>query len=139
MASHTGFVSRVGDLLERAGVHAEAPALLAPGRSPLAYAQLQELISRTAGELRARGIGPESRVALLVENGPEAASAFLSIAQAAAVAPLNPAYRAQELAFYLQDVDAQALVVSATLDTPDRDVAAAHGIQVLDLHVDPNS
>jgi acyl-CoA synthetase (AMP-forming)/AMP-acid ligase II/thioesterase domain-containing protein len=135
--SHTGFVSRVGDLLERAGVHAEAPALLAPGRSPLAYAQLQELISRTAGELRARGIGPESRVALLVENGPEAASAFLSIAQAAAVAPLNPAYRAQELAFYLQDVDAQALVVSATLDTPAREVAATQGIQVLDLHVDP--
>jgi oxalate---CoA ligase len=130
-------VSQVGDLLQRAGaLTGEAPALLAPGRSSLTYTALLELVSGTAGGLRASGIGPEHRVALLVENGPEAASAFLSIAQAAAVAPLNPAYRAQELAFYLEDIHAQAIVVSATLDTTARDVARARGIRVLDLHVD---
>jgi oxalate---CoA ligase len=133
-------MDRVGDLLQRPGAEeAESPALLAPGRSPLAYAELRELISRTAGGLRASGIGPESRVALLVENGPEAASAFLSIAQAAAVAPLNPAYRAQELAFYLEDLHAQAIVVSATLETSARDVARARGIRVLHLHVDQSA
>jgi acyl-CoA synthetase (AMP-forming)/AMP-acid ligase II/thioesterase domain-containing protein len=133
-------MDRVGDLLRRAGAQEPgAPALLAPGRSVLPYAALVELVSGIGGGLRASGIGAESRVALLVENGPEAASAFLSIAQAAAVAPLNPAYRAQELAFYLEDLDAQAIVVSATLDTAARDVAKTRGIRVLELHVDPSA
>jgi oxalate---CoA ligase len=140
IATHTESMARVGDLAWCAGAQdPEAPALLAPGRSSLAYAALVELASGIAGGLRATGIGAESRVALLVENGPEAASAFLSIAQAAAVAPLNPAYRAQELAFYLKDLGAQAIVVSATLDTPARDVARARGIRVLDLHVDSSA
>src|SRR5712691_1387415 len=131
---------RMGDPLQRAAAQEpEAPALLAPGRSSLTYSALLELVSGTAGGLRASGIGPEDRVALLGENGPEAASAFLSVAQAAAVAPLNPAYRAQELAFYFEDLGAKAIVVSATLDTAARDVAAAQGIRVLDLHVDPSA
>ncbi len=111
-------------------------ALLAPGRLPLTYAGLLELVGATAGGLRARGFEPRDRIALLVENGPTAASAFLSIAQAAAVAPLNPAYRAHELAFYLEDIRADAIVVSATLDTPARDVAAERGMEVLELEVD---
>jgi oxalate---CoA ligase len=140
IGTHTESMDRVGDLLQVAGAQEpEAPALLAPGRSSLTYAALVELVSGAAGGLRASGVGAESRVALLVENGPEAASAFLSIAQAAAVAPLNPAYRAQELAFYLDDLGAQAIVVSATLDTAARDVARARGIRVLDLHVDPSA
>jgi oxalate---CoA ligase len=133
-------MDQVGDLLQPAGAEEPgAPALIAPGRSSLTYAALLELVSGIAGGLRGSGIGPEGRVALLVENGPEAASAFLAIAQAAVVAPLNPGYRAQELAFYLEDLGAQAIVVSATLDTAARDVASARGIRVLDLHVDPSA
>jgi oxalate---CoA ligase len=115
---------------------AEAPALLAPGRSPLTYAGLTELVSGTAAGLRASGVGPAARVALIVENGPEAATSFLTIASAATVAPLNRAYGAEELAFYLEDIHAEAVVVGASLDTPARDVARARGISVIELHVD---
>jgi acyl-CoA synthetase (AMP-forming)/AMP-acid ligase II len=134
--SHTEHVA-LGNLLARPAEQApDAPALLAPGRDPLAYAGLLTLVRKTAGGLRAASIGPTDRVALVVENGPEAASAFLAIAQAAAVAPLNPAYRAQELAFYLDDLGAKAVVVGATLDSEVRSVAAERGIRILELHAD---
>src|SRR5687767_15175025 len=44
------------------------------------------------------------RVAMVVPNGPEMASAFLSISSGATLAPLNPAYRAPEFDFYLLDL-----------------------------------
>src|SRR5204863_88658 len=125
-------------MVEPAGIREpEAPALLAPGRALLTHERLEGLVARTAAGLRAHGLGPQSRVALIVENGPEAATAFLSIARAAAAAPLNPAYQANELAFYLDDLRAEALVIGATLDSPAREVAANRGIEILDLHVDP--
>ena len=49
----------------------DAPAILAPGRTPLTYASLWRQIERTIGELRALGIGPGDRVALVLPNGPE--------------------------------------------------------------------
>jgi acyl-CoA synthetase (AMP-forming)/AMP-acid ligase II/thioesterase domain-containing protein len=132
--------SSVADLLDSAAAgNPEAPALLAPGRSPLTYRALCELVARTAGSLRTAGIDPQDRVALLVENGPEAAIASLAIASAAAVAPLNPAYQAQEVAFYLQDINPRAIVVGATLATAARDVARARGIRVIDLHDEPSA
>jgi acyl-CoA synthetase (AMP-forming)/AMP-acid ligase II len=131
-------VDRIGDLLERPGaLEPRADAILAPGRRPLTHGELGELVSGVAGGLRANGLTEGSRVALLVENGPEAACAFLALSRAAAVAPLNPSYRAQELGFYLEDIHADAIVVDATLDTPAREVARELGIGVLELTADP--
>ncbi|HZO62315.1 MAG TPA: non-ribosomal peptide synthetase [Gaiellaceae bacterium] len=129
----------IGALLERSALDPAAPAILAPGRGTLAYGELRALVAGTAGGLRAAGLGPESRVALVVENGPEAATAFLSIADAAVVAPLNPAYGARELGFYLDDLAAEAVVVGAALSTPARDVARERGIRVVELAVDPSA
>ena len=41
------------------------------------------------------GIGAGDRVAIVLPNGPEMATAFVTIAQAAVTAPLNPAYRTE--------------------------------------------
>ena len=95
------------------------------------------MVARIAGALRARGIVGGERVALVVENGPEAATAFLGIGSAAVCAPLNPSYRPAELEFYLRDLNARAVVVDARLETSARDVAAALGIEVVELRVDP--
>src|SRR5262245_42157492 len=113
----------------------EDPALFASGRDPLTYRRLETFVAEPAGRLHAHGLGPQSRIALVVENGPEAATAFLSLSRAAAVAPLNPAYRESELAFSLDDLEAEALVVGAALDSPAREVAAQRGIEVFELHV----
>ena len=113
-----------------------APALLAPDRNPLPYERLSEFVAATAGGLRVHGLRADSRVALVIENGPEAATAFLSISRAAAIAPLNPTYREAELAFSLDDIGAEALVIGSTVDSPARAVAAERGVEIIELHVD---
>ncbi|MBS0639924.1 MAG: AMP-binding protein [Proteobacteria bacterium] len=110
-----------------------APALGAPGRSWLTHADLRTLADRTVASLNAMGIGRGDRVALVTPNGPEAASSFLTIACGATTAPLNPAYKLDEFAFYLDDLKAKALVVQAGMDTPAREAAEAQGVPVVEL------
>lgn len=59
-----------------------------------------------AVQLNALGLGRGDRVAIVLPNGPEMATAFVAVAAAASTAPLNPAYRADELDFYLTDIGA---------------------------------
>ena len=60
--------------------------------------------------LNERGIGANDRVAIVLDNGPEMATAFLGIGAGATAAPLNPSYRADEFEFYLTDLRAKLLV-----------------------------
>src|SRR5256885_1927426 len=84
----------------------EAPAISPPDRATLTHGGLRGLIADTAEQLHARGIGRGDRVAIVLPNGPEMATAFVAAAAAASTAPLNPAYRADELDFYLTDIGA---------------------------------
>jgi acyl-CoA synthetase (AMP-forming)/AMP-acid ligase II/thioesterase domain-containing protein len=120
-------------LADAARARPDAPAILAPDREPLTYHGLAEVVGRTAATLGAAGIGRTDRVALVTANGPEAATAFLGIAAGAAAAPLNPAYRRDEIAFELTDLAARAVVVQAGLDTPAAEVARELGIAVLEM------
>jgi acyl-CoA synthetase (AMP-forming)/AMP-acid ligase II/acyl carrier protein len=72
-------------------------------------------------------------VALVTGGEADAAVAFLGIASHAACAPLNPAYREAELEFFLDDLDARALVVDPGLAGPAPAVARGLGIPVLEL------
>ena len=91
--------------------HPARAALTAPQRLPLTYAGLRQHVETTVSALNAHGIGRNDRVALVLPNGPELASAFVGIAAGAAVAPLNPAYREHDLHFVLSDLSARALAV----------------------------
>src|SRR5690606_24887956 len=66
----------------------------------------------TVQALNLFGVGRNDRVAIVLANGPEMASAFVSVACAATCAPLNPAYRQEEFEFYLSDLKARALIVA---------------------------
>jgi acyl-CoA synthetase (AMP-forming)/AMP-acid ligase II len=112
-----------------------APAIGAPGRDWLSYGALRALTARVAGQLHASGVGRGDRVAIVLANGPEMATAFVTIAQAAVTAPLNPAYREDEYAFYLEDLQARALVVAADYDGPALGAARALGLSILRLAV----
>jgi len=125
----------IAKLVERGD--ADAPALTAPGRSALSYAGLRALIERTTRSIRALGIGLGDRVAIVLLNGPEMASAFLAVGSIATAAPLNPGYRLGEFDFYLSDLDAKGLVISAGMDSPAREVADTRGIPIIELEVDP--
>ncbi|MES2843644.1 MAG: acyl--CoA ligase [Pseudomonadota bacterium] len=112
---------------------ANAPAIGAPGRDWLTYGGLRALSARVADQLRGFGIGAADRVAIVLPNGPDMATAFVTIAQSAVTAPLNPAYQQEEYAFYLTDLRAKALVVMAGYDGPALAAARACGMAVLRL------
>src|SRR5688572_31799121 len=88
--------------LLRAGDPA-APAMGAPDRKTMTRGELSRLVEKTGGALRAVGIRQDHAVAMVMPNGPEMAAAFLAVTSWATAAPLNPAYRADEFDFYLDD------------------------------------
>jgi oxalate---CoA ligase len=111
----------------------DAVAISAPGRPPLTYAALRQLIDRNLATLNAQGIGRNDRLAIVLANGPEMASCFISAACGVASAPLNPAYRADEFEFYLSDLNAKALVVEHNSASPAVAVAQKLGVPIIDL------
>ena len=111
----------------------DTPAIGAPGRAALRYADLRDLLQATTAQLNGAGIGRGDRVAIVLPNGPEMAAAFVAVAAGATAAPLNPAYRAEEFEFYLSDLNAKALIVEAGGDTPAIGVAEKLGVPVIRL------
>jgi acyl-CoA synthetase (AMP-forming)/AMP-acid ligase II/acyl carrier protein len=111
----------------------DSMAILGLGRQPLTYRGLRDHQARIAAELNGLGIARNDRVAIVLPNGPEMATAFLSVAACATSAPLNPAYRAEEYDFYLSDLNAKAIIVQAGVDSAARGAAKARGIPILEL------
>ena len=118
---------------------ADAPAIGAPERAPLTYGGLRALIDATVARLNALGVGRNDRVAIVLPNGPEMAAAFVAVAAGATTAPLNPAYRAEEFRFYLEDLNAKALVVQQGDDSPAIAVARELGVAILELKPDTSA
>lgn len=123
------------DLLSRGAD--SSPAISAPGRSPLSFADLRTLVAATIEQLNAMGIGRNDRVAIVLVNGPEMATCFMACASGVTSAPLNPAYRADEFEFYLNDLNAKALIVEQASTSPAISVAEKLGVRIIDLIVDP--
>jgi acyl-CoA synthetase (AMP-forming)/AMP-acid ligase II len=122
----------ISELLEVG--EAQRPALRAPeGRPSLSYAALRGLVARTVEALNARGIGRGDRVAIVLPNGPEMASSFVSVACGATTAPLNPSYRQEEFEFYIEDLKAKALMIAKGMESPARAAAAKFGVPVIEL------
>ncbi len=118
--------------LLQAGADA-AHAIGAPDRPWLTHGGLRALAEKTVASLNAAGIGRGDRVAIVLPNGPEAATSFLAIACGATTAPLNPAYTRDEFLFYLNDLGAKAVVLQDGADTPAREAAATAGVPVIAL------
>lgn len=113
----------------------DSPAIGAPGRSWMSYDGLRDLTAEVATALQGMGIASSDRVAIVLPNGPEMATAFVTIAQAATTAPLNPAYREEEYDFYLSDLQAKALVVTGDDDGPALAAATKAGMAIIRLNV----
>ncbi len=111
----------------------DAIAMTAPSGLALTYGDLQQLIGRTTHTLNDLGIGRGDRVAIVLPNCPEMACAFVAVASACTVAPLNTSYRADEFEFYLSDLNAKALIVARGSNSPALAVAVKLGIAVLEL------
>jgi oxalate---CoA ligase len=116
----------------------EGIAIAAERAPPLTYAALRALIDRARVSLNAVGIGRGDRVAIVLPNGPEMATAFLAVASAATSAPLNPAYRQDEFEFYMSDLKAKALIIEAGGASPAVAAAEKLGVALLKLTAEPH-
>lgn len=109
------------------------PAIGSPGMQDLSYAQLYELVSNTVSQLNEVGIGRNDRVAIVLNNGPFMATAFISVACGMTAAPLNPSFCADEFEFYLKDLQIKALLVEKDSTSPAIAVAKKLGIMIMTL------
>jgi oxalate---CoA ligase len=117
----------------------EAIAIAAHGAPPLTYSALRALIDSAVASLNSLGVGRGDRVAIVLPNGPEMATAFLAVAAGATSAPLNPAYRQDEFEFYLSDLNAKALIVEAGSASPAIAAAEKLGVALITLTPEPQA
>ena len=120
------------------GAGADA-ALLAPERPVMTYEALRQHVDDVAHQLNGLGVGRGDGVAIVLPNGPELAASLLAVTAAATAAPLNPAYTADEFAFYFDDLSVVALIVAAGDESVAREVARARGVRILELVVPPGA
>ena len=112
-----------------------ATALTAPGRNKLTFEGLRQHVDSIGRQLAAQGLKAGDRVAIVLPNGPEMASSFLAVASFMSAAPLNPAYKESEYAFYLEDLAPKLVIVAQGSDNPVRAAANALSIPVAEAVV----
>ena len=100
---------------------------------PLRYCELLRQIELAGSLLHSLDLLGDRRVAIVMPNGSHAAAAFVCFAPWTTVAPLNPAYTAEEFDFYLSDLEANAVLVECGSKSIARDVAKKRDIPVIEL------
>ncbi|MBV8859296.1 MAG: amino acid adenylation domain-containing protein, partial [Acidobacteria bacterium] len=106
-------------LHERVELHAaltpEKEALFFEGKR-VSYAQLNARSNRLARHLRTLGVGPETRVGLMLERSVEMVVSVLAVLKAGgAYVPLDPAYPRDRLAFMAEDAGLSVLLTQEGL------------------------
>ncbi|MEW5929324.1 MAG: amino acid adenylation domain-containing protein, partial [Gemmatimonadota bacterium] len=99
----------------RAALRPDAVAVVAAGEE-IAYGELERRANRFARHLRSLGVGPEARVGVCLEWGPELVAAQLGVLAAGGVyVPLDPALPADRLAFMAEDAGVRVVATRAPL------------------------
>lgn len=130
--------STLADLL--ADPKSSQPAIISDSPEVVvSYRDLAEQIERLAGQLASAGPRPGDCVALVLPNGLEFLVLFLAIVRARlTAAPLNPAYKTEELVFLIQDEQVRAVIASE--DNSAVSAAAARiGVTVWSPSIDSRS
>jgi amino acid adenylation domain-containing protein len=116
----------VHELFERqAALTPEAAAVVFEGER-LSYAELNRRADRLAQQLRAAGVGPDARVAILMERSAEIVVALLGVLKAGgAYVPLDHTLPHERVSFMLADSDARVVLAHRGL-LEGLDTHAAH-------------
>lgn len=94
--------------------HPERNALAFYDQKPMTYAEMGEIIKKTAVSLHTRGIKPGDKAAVIGENSPNWICAYLGIIYAGAiVVPILPDFPAEDILNILQHSESRILFASA--------------------------
>jgi amino acid adenylation domain len=114
---------------EQAARTPDAEAVCFRGES-ISYGELAARADRLARRLRRLGVGPESRVGVLMNRSINLVAALLGVLKAGgAYVPLDPAYPAERLRYMLEDAGASVLLTEGSL----ADVMGESPVHVVDL------
>jgi acyl-CoA synthetase (AMP-forming)/AMP-acid ligase II/acyl carrier protein len=111
-------------------------ALEDAGNLKLSYGDLAATVNCISRSLSDHGVRRNSRVAIVLPNGPEMAIALLGVTVTAVAVPLNPACRSEEFHSHFEAVRVGFLIVLAGSGSVARTVAAGMSIKVLELSGD---
>ncbi|WP_026924185.1 AMP-binding protein [Glycomyces arizonensis] len=126
-----GTLSIASILAETARRAPDRPALHFMGRT-ITYGALWDQTRAYAGALAARGIGPGSRVAMIVPNVPDFPRVYYAaLALGAVVVPIHLLFKADEIAFVLQDAEADLAVAAAPVLAEAAPAAARAGVPLV--------
>ncbi|HEY3110881.1 MAG TPA: amino acid adenylation domain-containing protein, partial [Chloroflexota bacterium] len=101
----------IQDLVEAQATRTPDAIAVVHGDERLSYRELNARANRLAHHLRARGVGPETRVGVCVERSAEQVVAVLAVLKAGgAYVPLDPTYPTERLAFMLADARVEVLL-----------------------------
>jgi acyl-CoA synthetase (AMP-forming)/AMP-acid ligase II len=125
----------IHDLIHYAeGAHT---AVIVPERGlRVTYDALERQVTEMASVLVGAGIRRGDRVAIVLPNGVPALVSFLAASMVGTAAPLNPAYRHDEFAFYLEDTAARIVICPPTGAEEARRAAAERSLPVLAAEMD---
>ena len=88
----------------------DGPALIDVDGRAIDHPTLCRQVDRLADAFRSAGLGSNDRLAIVLPNGPEIVITLLAAMTVGCAAPLNPKYREDEFRFYLDDLDAAAMI-----------------------------
>ena len=110
------------------------PFLLLPDGGQITGAGFLAMVARQAHALRAQGVQTGDRVAVQVAKSPEALAIYgATVALGAVFLPLNTAYLAEEVGYFLGNATPKLFVCDPARLAELAPVAAAHGARVLTL------
>ena len=108
MTNQNLYLRLSGDRFKHAG---ERPFLMMPGRAAVMYSDLDAACGRLQSQLMKLGVKPGDRVIVQVEKSAEAVILYLACLRAGAIyIPLNTAYTAAELEYFIGDAEPQVFV-----------------------------
>jgi amino acid adenylation domain-containing protein len=122
----------VHELFEAQAARTPVSVAVVHGDERITYAELDGRANRLAHALRGRGVGPEARVGILLERGPELVVALLATLKAGgAYVPLDPAYPSERLRFMAADAGVELILTQGPFWTRHATDLAAQGTRVL--------
>jgi acyl-CoA synthetase (AMP-forming)/AMP-acid ligase II/acyl carrier protein len=123
-------------IAQHVAIRPERPAIVMSKDVVLTYGALGAQIAAFGTALRANGIGPSARVAIILPNGLELAVAIVAAACHEVAVPLNPNTTATEILGLFTRLHIDAIVTSNKIETAARIVAARLGTPLFELASD---